>query len=53
MVKYWSPKPADMGSNPIPSAYRDIVQWLEHFSDTEGVIGSSPIIPTYSDVFQW
>ena len=20
MVKYWSPKPADMGSNPIPSA---------------------------------
>ena len=33
--------------------YRDIVQWLEHFPDTEGVIGSSPIIPTYSDVFQW
>lgn len=33
--------------------YRDIVQWLEHFSDTEGVIGSSPIVPTYSDVFQW
>lgn len=42
-----------MGSNPIPSANRGIVQWLEHFSDTEGVIGSSPIIPTYSDVFQW
>ena len=38
---------------PLSQQYRDIVQWLEHFPDTEGVIGSSPIIPTYSDVFQW
>ena len=24
MVKYWSPKPDDMGSNPIPSASTNI-----------------------------
>ena len=45
MVKYWSPKPADMVQILSHQQHRDIVQWLEHFSDTEEVIGSSPIIP--------